>query len=473
MFDRSRKRLENLGQSYTNLSASYMKQIKRLNDKLSELKSKVEDAPGTGGLRRGEHQEAGFGADLSPFDAPIEVKEHLKCSDIRFNVSGLMGKRQEAYEHLVEQVQELANQVNQRDKEDVVHSSVQGQLDDLRDKVTSIDSASPDGTVVLPNNTFGSYRDLRKFVEVEEVASVGAFWDIFSVLVVMTPKHHSGQERANEQYASSRIGTTTFENDLAAAMSHEKPKTLYGSAKLKDGFGAIKSHAEWSDVADCVKDTLTTNLENFLEGVEGSLLGNTAGNTLAKDLLVKVAYQWNKFCTHIDKFYKELTTVSNFSPKTAFILIGRSSNAIWTAMRPFRTKISLLPDLKSLDNKASFIWGILQCHRVMDEFIDFKFQSHPAFVKEMSLFVLTERVDPAQIATVDATVASLHKVVQEMKSKTNHMEDKYSTLKRHYDNLVNDVKMLKQSSASSPSGKKRRKNRGNTGAASGNEEDSE
>jgi hypothetical protein len=60
-----------------------------------------------------------------------------------------------------------------------------------------------------------------------------------------------------------------------------------------------------------------------------------------------------------------------------------------------------------------------------------------------------------------------------MKSKTNHMEDKYSTLKRHYDNLVNDVKMLKQSSASSPSGKKRRKNRGNTGAASGNEEDSE
>jgi hypothetical protein len=260
---------------------------------------------------------------------------------------------------------------------------------------------------------------------------------------------------------------------LAAAMSHEKPKTLYGSAKLKDGFGAIKSHAEWSDVADCVKDTLTTNLENFIEGVEGSLLGNSAGNTLAKDLLVKIAYQWNKFCIHIDKFYKELTTVSNFSPKTAFLLIGRSSNAIWTAMRPFRTKISLLPDLKSLDNKASFIWGILQCHRVMDEFIDFKFQSHPAFVKEMSLFVLTERVDPAQIASVDATVASLHKVIQDMKSKTNHMEEKFATLKRNYDNIVNDVKMIKQSSSSSSSAKKRRKNRGNGGAASANEDDSE
>jgi hypothetical protein len=61
---------------------------------------------------------------------------------------------------------------------------------------------------------------------------------------------------------------------------------------------------------------------------------------------------------------------------------------------------------------------------VMDEFIGFKFQSHPDFVKEMSLFVLTEQVEPSQIATVETTVASLRSVVHEMKTKTNHMEDK-------------------------------------------------
>ena len=109
---------------------------------------------------------------------------------------------------------------------------------------------------------------------------------------------------------------------------------------------------------------------------------------------------------------------------------------------------------------------MLQCHRVMDEFISFKFQSHPAFVKEMSLFVLTERVDPTQIATVDATVASLRSTVNDMKSKTLHMEDKYGVLKRNYDNLVNDVKMLKQAS---PSKKRKKKRYG--GAASGVDDD--
>ena len=341
----------------------------------------------------------------------------------------------------------------------------QAQLDARTDKIKSMDDTSSDGAVVLPNHTFMTYRDLRKFVEDEEIVSVGAFWDLFSVLVCMTPKEQSGQERANEQHASSRINTTTFENDLAAAMSHEKPRTLYGSAKLKEGFGAIKSHAEWSDVADCVKDILTTNLENYIEGVEGSLVGSRSGTVLARDLLVKVAFQWNRLCNHIDKFYKELTTVSNFSPKTAHLLIGRSSHAIWTAMRPFRTRIAMLENLQTLDNKAAFIWGVLQCHRAMDEFISFKFQSHPAFVKEMSLFVLTERVDPTQIATVDATVASLRSTVNEMKSKTLHMEDKYGVLKRNYDNLVNDVKMLKQASPT----KKRKKKR--YGAASGVDED--
>jgi hypothetical protein len=53
-----------------------------------------------------------------------------------------------------------------------------------------------------------------------------------------------------------------------------------------------------------------------------------------------------------------------------------------------------------------------------------------------------------------------------MKTKTHHMEDKYGILKRNYDNLVNDVKMLKQAS---PGKKKRRK----YGAAAATEDESE
>jgi hypothetical protein len=381
------------------------------------------------------------------------------------------GVTPEAFNRVVEDIRALEEQVHSGETGSSPNSSYfQAQLDQMGNKLKSLGNSSSDGAVVLANHTFPTFHDLRKFVEDEEVISVGNFWDLFSVLVVMTPKKQSGQERANEQHASIRINTTTFENDLAAAMSHDKPGTLYGDATLKEGFGAIRSFEEWSETSDSIKDLLTKNLETYIEGVDGTLKGSHHGVGLAQDLLIKVAFQWNQFCTHIDKFYKELTTVSNFSPKTAFLLIGRSSNAIWTAMRPFRTRIALLEDLKTLDNKASFIWGVLQCHRVMDEFIKAKFQSHPSFVKEMSLFVLTERVDPSQIATVNQTVASLKTIVNDMSKKHIHLEDKYVKMKRNYDNLVNDVAMLKKQTPGTPLSKsqKRRKNRR---AASEEEED--
>jgi hypothetical protein len=462
-------RLNNLGKSYANLSASYLKQVRDIKLKMQRLSATVEATSGTDGLRRGEFDHGRYSFehnDTSHEDIPKTIRDLTEKVE---HLAGLVNSRvgQKSLDHVIEDVRSLQYKVDSGSLGYSTSGHMQTQIDTLKMKLSDSESGTADGAVDLPNHNFATYRDLRYFVEEQSVPSIGAFWDIFSALVCMTPKGHSGLQRANEQYASDRTGTTIFENDLAAAMGHEKPKTLYGSATLKEGFGAIKSHAEWSDAADSVKDLLTIQLENFIEGVKGSLLGKSHGNTLARDLLQKVSFQWTKFCSHIDQFYKELTTVSNFSPKTAFLLIGRSSNAIWTAMRPFRTKISLLPDTKSLDNKAAFIWGVLQCHRVMDEFIGFKFQSHPAFVKEMSLFVLTERVDPSQIATVETAVASLRSVVHEMKTKTNHMEDKYGILKRNYDNLVNDVKMLKQASP----GKKKRRTK--YGAAAATEDESE
>jgi hypothetical protein len=166
--------------------------------------------------------------------------------------------------------------------------------------------------------------------------------------------------------------------------------------------------------------------------------------------------------------------VSNFSSKSAHLLIGRSSNAVWSDMRLFWTRIALLDNLKSLDNKASFIWGVLQCHRIMDEFIKFNFQSHPAFVKEMSLFVLTEQVDPSQIVTVNRTVASLKTIVSNMTKKTTHLEAKYDKMKRNYDNLVNDVAMLKKQTpgGASRSSKRRRRKAGANEESAAEEDES-
>jgi hypothetical protein len=43
------------------------------------------------------------------------------------------------------------------------------------------------------------------------------------------------------------------------------------------------------------------------------------------------------------------------------------------------------------------MWAIFQMHRVIQSFISVQFKSHPAIVKEISLFMVTERVDPKEI----------------------------------------------------------------------------
>jgi hypothetical protein len=100
-------------------------------------------------------------------------------------------------------------------------------------------------------------------------------------------------------------------------------------------------------------------------------------------------------------------------------------------------------DTRTDEAKASAILGVLQQHRIMDEFIALKFEAHPAIVRELSLFIITERVDPQAIirqgersCAAEATVAKLEKAV------TNLLEST-ATNKRHHDNLANDLRQFK------------------------------
>eukprot|EP00978_Attheya_sp_CCMP212_P036333 scaffold163882_cov51-Attheya_sp.AAC.1 len=143
----------------------------------------------------------------------------------------------------------------------------------------------------------------------------------------------------------------------------ETQVTIYGAASHKDGFGNIPSYADWiGQDNESIKTRLNTYVRDYLEGVCGTISSSKKGGGLAHALLMKVMSQWTSFTSHIDAFYQELVYVSHFSPKTAFTLIGRLSNAIWAAMRPYRTRVALLGNMRTSHNKALYIWGVLQCY---------------------------------------------------------------------------------------------------------------
>jgi hypothetical protein len=119
------------------------------------------------------------------------------------------------------------------------------------------------------------------------------------------------------------------------------------------------------------------------------------GNGLAKALLAQVKAQWYEFISWVDEFwvdefYKQLTEEANFKAPAAWRLVGRCASAISDAMAEPRAKVALIEGTKPLENKARIIWAVLQCHTIMQKFIEARFGGNPVIFKEITMFMISE-----------------------------------------------------------------------------------
>jgi len=64
------------------------------------------------------------------------------------------------------------------------------------------------------------------------------------------------------------------------------------------------------------------------------------------------------------------------------------------------------------------IWAVLQCHRIMEEFLLLKFESHSAIIKEISMFILAERVDPDDVTQLKAEIKRLKEAGETQSHRT-------------------------------------------------------
>lgn len=322
-------------------------------------------------------------------------------------------------------------------------------LDHLRSRAADLEGNRDEDQFSQGRHTFGSYTDLVNWLDQNKIPSFGLFWDLFSVLVVMGPRRHSGKEMADTHYSSQRTNTTNFENDLAAAMTNELPHCLFGKptgeiGQAKDGFGAIDSFVVWQGAQgnEPYRDLLTRRLEVFLDGLLGASteLPNPA---LADALINNIRNQFTWLIGFIESFYRELVNVAHFPPKLAWSLVGRCVAAVFKAQQTPQGRVSRLSDFNNIITRGKFAWAVLQCHIVMQKFISLNFQGHPMIVKELSLYMLTERVDPDALKTMQTKVKSVEDSVVQLNQQQAALQGSLATLRRTVDNHSNTLKQKK------------------------------
>mmetsp|Transcript_23409 Transcript_23409/g.35508 ORF Transcript_23409/g.35508 Transcript_23409/m.35508 type:complete len:197 (+) Transcript_23409:2109-2699(+) len=178
-------------------------------------------------------------------------------------------------------------------------------------------------------------------------------------------------------------------------------------------------------------------LVNHVGAVRNTLKMHEGGYDLAEALLTDVDKQWTALVKFVDAFYIKLTNRCNFPAERAWKLIGRCISAFFHEMLLFRTEVSLLEDLTHPTDKAAMVGCVLQCHRVANEFVSLDFESHPAIVQEISLFIITEQVDPDDIAKLTSKISSVSSDTTKLVTRLEKLEEDYKDLKRKHDALDN------------------------------------
>jgi hypothetical protein len=166
------------------------------------------------------------------------------------------------------------------------------------------------------------------------------------------------------------------------------------------------------------KVTIEAQLKTYVTGLRGSmktLVGEWA--TFADVCLTAVETQLTKLIGFIDSFYSDLVEVAHFNPRSAWVLVGRCVGAFFEAQRNLRAEAALLEGVSTLENKALMILTVLQCHEKVQEFVTANWRSHPTIVKEIGLFMLTERVDSSQLKTLEAKLSSFEADVKTATAK--------------------------------------------------------
>jgi hypothetical protein len=86
---------------------------------------------------------------------------------------------------------------------------------------------------------------------------------------------------------------------------------------------------------------------------------------------------------------------------------------------------------------------LVQIHRVIQSFISVQFKSHPAIVKEISLFMVTEQADPKEILDLGVKCKKAESDAAKATSELKKLTESHNDLKRKHESLIADFKLVK------------------------------
>jgi hypothetical protein len=160
---------------------------------------------------------------------------------------------------------------------------------------------------------------------------------------------------------------------------------------------------------------------------------------------------FTKMVGFIDQFLSRTNSSGEVSQRTC-LAVGRTLCwGCFDAMSSIRAQVYRLSEPNDLHTKSQMIWAVLQCNHVIEDFSKVQFRGHTAIVKDMSLFMLTECVDPTELLGILQQVRDAEQAASNAKAEVVKLNTEITTLgadvatlKREHKDLQSAYKQTKQ-----------------------------
>lgn len=116
----------------------------------------------------------------------------------------------------------------------------------------------------------------------------------------------------------------------------------------------------------------------------------------------------------IDAFYQELVSTSNATEEEAWEVVGACIKKVFEVMRvPRAQAANATMDSDPKSQCATYLWALVQAHRIMKEFLEARFRNHGAIAPVIVLHIFKTRVTrsalTSNIKRLEGRIASLEK----------------------------------------------------------------
>jgi hypothetical protein len=448
-----REDITSMGKNLGKLASAFRKSMLGINTRLIQIELKVSKLSSEG-QGTGDHFD--FNA-VSTFDANVhsDVESRLRKIQDRVRVLEEDFKSQGGPSGNLEWDGDTQNRNGSGDPLATLPEGDASQ-DSILNRLEVLEARATDETCGFGGFHFSTLQDVVTFVRKHSVPTCAMYWDMLSVMVCMRSRGETGKEQSERKYAAQKANVhSALEADLVASMGHERPLCLYSKDRKElathdKGFAACPTHKMWmSGGPQSFWYQLDYDFRAFCTGLTGrnssrGKAGLSPGALLSQCLITALSGHFVKLTAFINEFFRELVDVAKFREEKAWVLVGQCVACVFEVMRPFRSAVTLIEDPTPVQNKSAFIWAVFQSHRVMEEFILVGFKGHPSIVKQMSLFMVTERVDPSEILGMMTKVTKAEAAAEKATAEAKRLAEANGVQKLRLDALSENFETFKK-----------------------------